>query len=133
MNQEELYRLLVEITDVEDFVLELKQSHSSTYWGRYFVDRKLIRLYALDENGEPYPDEILIREGLHEITHHIQHNHIPFWKRKKGIMHDSMFWEIYHGMLKQVFGEDAHASKRENRFVLQVEEAGLEGCGDLFA
>lgn len=106
MNQEELYRKLVEISDVDDFVLELKPIHSSSYWGRYFTERKLIRLYQLDENGVPYPDEVLIKEGLHELTHHIQYNHIPFWKRKKGIMHDEMFWSIYKGMLKQAFKQD---------------------------
>lgn len=105
MNQEELYRKLVEISDVDDFVLELKPTHSKCYWGRYYPARKLIRLYALDENGEQYDESILIKEGLHELTHHIQYNHIPFWERKRGVMHDSEFWEIFKGMLHKAFNE----------------------------
>jgi hypothetical protein len=106
MDQESLYRKLVEISDVDDFVLELKPIYSVSYWGRYFPDRKLIRLYILDEDGEVFPDEILIKEGLHELTHHIQYNHIPFWKRVKGVMHDEEFWNIYKGMLHKAFSVD---------------------------
>lgn len=103
MNESELYQKLVEISGVDDFILELKPIHSSAYWGRYFPDRKLIRLYVLDENGEYYPESVLLKEGLHELTHHIQYHHIPFWKRQKGVMHDDMFWEIYRGMLAKAF------------------------------
>jgi hypothetical protein len=103
VNQEQLYHKLAEISDVDDFVLELKPIHSKAYWGRYFPARKLIRLYALDENGEQYDEAILLKEGLHELTHHIQYNHIPFWERKHGVMHDEMFWEIYKGMMNKAF------------------------------
>lgn len=105
--QEELYRKLADIADVEDFVLELKPVYSKSYWGRYFPERKLIRLYMLDENRVPYDEDILLKEGLHELTHHIQYNHIPFWERVAGVMHDEMFWEIYRGMLDRAFGEEA--------------------------
>lgn len=101
MNQEQLYRKLVDISDVDDFVLELKPIYSSTYWGRYFPQRKLIRLYALDEYGRQFDDEILIREGIHELTHHIQHHHIPYWRRIKGVMHDAEFFNIYNGMMSR--------------------------------
>lgn len=103
MNQEQLYRKLVELSDVEDFILELKPICSKKYWGRYFPERKLIRLYALDEYGNQYPEEILIREGLHELTHHIQHHHIPYWTRKFGVMHDEEFWIIFEGMLSKTY------------------------------
>jgi hypothetical protein len=120
MNQEQLYRKLVELSDVDDFILELKPTHSKSYWGRYFPARKLIRLYALDENGEQYDDLILLKEGLHELTHHIQYNHIPFWRRKAGVMHDPMFWEIYRGMLSklksQLYG-GMYYERNENYFV----------------
>jgi hypothetical protein len=105
MTQEELYRKLVDISDVDDFILELKPIHSKSYWGRYFPARKLIRLYALDEDGEQYDDSILIKEGLHELTHHIQYTHIPFWERKYGTMHDEDFWEIFRGMLNKAFNK----------------------------
>ena len=103
MDELKLYQKLVEISGVDDFILELKFVHSSTYWGRYFPERRLIRLYVLDENGEPYSESVLLKEGLHELTHHIQYHHIPFWKRQKGVMHDDMFWEIYRGMLAKAF------------------------------
>lgn len=103
MDSFDLYKKLVEISEVDDFVLELKSIHSSAYWGRYYPDRKLIRLYLLNEEGKPYPEAVLMKEGLHELTHHIQYHHIPFWKRIKGIMHDDMFWSIYRGMLSKAF------------------------------
>ena len=105
MTEQELYDKLVEISGVSDFHLELKQTYSESYWGRYFPGRKLIRLYALQECGEQYPDDIIIREGLHELTHHIQYHHIPFWERRKGVMHDEDFWNIFEGMLKSFFGK----------------------------
>ena len=104
MTEEELYIKLVNISEVSDFHLELKPIYSKSYWGRYFPDRKLIRLYALDENGEQYPDEDLIREGLHELTHHIQYHHVPFWRRERGVMHDNAFHYIFRGMQKVAFG-----------------------------
>ena len=105
MKQNELYDRLVSISGVSDFHLDLRQSYSKSYWGRYYPDRKLIRLYALDEDGNVYPDEVLLREGLHELTHHIQYHHVPFWKRERGVMHDSSFYFIYRGMQKDAFGK----------------------------
>ena len=103
MTKEELYRRLVDISDVDDFLLELKPTNSKCYWGRYFPSRKLIRLYALDEVGNMYPEEVLIREGLHELAHHIQHHHVPYWTRKAGVMHDSEFILLYRNMLTLAF------------------------------
>lgn len=105
MSENELYRTIVEISGVEDFELELKNTYSKTYWGRYFPEKRLIRLYALDENGNQYDSDILIREGLHEVTHHIQYHHIPFWRRVHGTMHDSSFYAIFNGMQKTFFGK----------------------------
>lgn len=105
MTENELYEKLVSIAEVSDFRLELKQVHSVSYWGRYFPDKKLIRLYALDEDGNQYPEDVLMREGLHELTHHIQYHHVPFWKREKGVMHDSAFHFIFGGMQKLAFGK----------------------------
>lgn len=106
MTESELYSKLVSISEISDFHLELKQVHSKTYWGRYYPDRKLIRLYALDENGEQYSNEDLLREGLHELTHHIQYHHLPFWRREKGVMHDDGFWYIFKDMFRNYFGKE---------------------------
>ena len=106
MTEEQLYSILVEISGVSDFHLELKQTYSKSYWGRYFPQRRLIRLYALQEDGNQYPREDLIREGLHELTHHIQYHHVPFWERKKGVMHDEDFWIMFKGMYFDHFGEE---------------------------
>lgn len=105
MNEQELYRKIAKISGVSDFHLELKPVYSKSYWGRYYPDRKLIRLYALEEDGTQIPDEILIREGLHEVTHHIQYHHVPFWERKKGVMHDESFWKIFEEMFSGYFGK----------------------------
>lgn len=109
MSEERLYLTLIAISGVSDFELELKPSHSKRYWGRYYPNISLIRLYALDEVGNQLPDEDLIREGLHELTHHIQYHHIPFWERKKGIMHDSDFWMMFKGMYESHFGKELDA------------------------
>mgnify|MGYP006976783492 CR=1 len=104
MNEAELKELLVKLSGVRDFKLELLPKYSKSYWGRYFVVRKIIRLYALDENGEQYPDDILIREATHELAHHMQYHHIPGWKPKKGVMHDSLFHELHKAFLDKAFG-----------------------------
>lgn len=101
MKQEELYRRMVEISDVEDFVLELLPTYSKSYYGRYFPNRKLIRIYALNTYGDFYSDEFLLETALHELSHHIQYYHIPFWKRKAGVMHDDEFWNIFKGMMRK--------------------------------
>lgn len=106
MTEKRLYLTLIAISGVSDFELELKPTHSKKYWGRYFPQRRLIRLYALNEDGEQYSNEDLVREGLHELTHHIQYHHIPFWERKRGIMHDSDFWMMYKSMYKTHFGKE---------------------------
>ena len=113
LTEEKLYNILVEVSGVSDFHLELKPVYSKTYWGRYFPKKSLIRLYALKECGEQYPDEDLIREGLHELTHHIQYHHVPFWTRKKGVMHDYDFWELYNRMLKSYFKGESKVKKYE--------------------
>lgn len=104
MTERELYDKLVYISGVADFQLELVPIHSKCYWGRYYPNRKLIRLYEFDVNGQPYDAEVLIREGLHELSHHIQYYHLPFWERKKGVMHDEEFWKLYRGMYYEYFG-----------------------------
>lgn len=129
MDSIELYNKLVDISEVDDFIIELKPIHSSAYWGRYYSDRKLIRLYLLDENGNTYPEAVLLKEGLHELTHHIQYHHIPFWKRVKGVMHDEMFWSIYRGMLSRAFNFEEENIDEEDTFCIGSlgTEDGQEG------
>jgi hypothetical protein len=131
MDERELYHRLVSISDVDDFVLELKPCHSKSYWGRYFPDRKLIRLYALDEFGEQYDDAILLKEGLHELTHHIQYNHIPFWTRVHGVMHDDEFWEIYRGMLQKAFRESVDDGTKQQHGCISTTEDGRKLFGEI--
>jgi hypothetical protein len=103
MNENELYGFLCGISGISDFTLELKPIHSKMFWGRYNSASKIIRIYQLDENGNPYDDHILIRESLHELVHHIQHHHIYGWKRERGKMHDQQFWELYKSLLDKAF------------------------------
>ncbi|AEZ50570.1 hypothetical protein F400_gp123 [Bacillus phage BCD7] len=99
MTEQELYNKLLKISDIGDFHLEF-WGHSEDYWARYYVNKRLIVIYDRDENGDQYDESVLIREGLHELTHHIQHCYIPFWKRlaEDGKEHDSMFWELFRAM-----------------------------------
>ncbi|MMZ55969.1 hypothetical protein D1872_178450 [compost metagenome] len=106
MNQQDLMDLLVELSGISDFQLELKQTYSKCYWGRYFINRKLIRIYALDEDGTQFPDDILIREATHELAHHIQFYHVPGWERQKGIVHDEQFYEIHKALMDKAFGRN---------------------------
>jgi hypothetical protein len=127
MNEQELYTYLVEVTGISDFVLELKPIYSKAYWGRYFPARKLIRIYQLDEERNPLPDTILVKEALHELAHHVQYYHVPDWERKPGIMHDSQFWEIYRGFLDTAF--DRYVAFES--VVLPEDEAGDMGMSVL--
>lgn len=106
MTEQELYDLLVELSGVNDFTLELLPKYSKSYWGRYFTRRKIIRLYALDEEGQTYPNDILIREATHELAHHMQYHHIPGWHKIDGIMHDPLFYELHKAFLDKAFGRN---------------------------
>ena len=107
MNRDKLFQILVEVSGVDDFELDLTETYSSSYWGRYFPKKSLVRLYGRNEDGSKVADDILIREGLHEVTHHIQYHHLPFWERRKGVMHDSLFWYTFNKMKEQYFGVTA--------------------------
>lgn len=111
MTEQELYSYLSKISGVDDFDVQFS-GHSISFWGRYFIHRKLIRLYVLDENGKQYDDEILIREGLHELTHHIQYHHVPGWERVFGVMHDDSFYTMFKSFLDKAFNRKVPVVKQ---------------------
>jgi hypothetical protein len=106
LTEQKLKALLVKLSGVSDFTLELLPKFSKSYWGRYFTVRKIIRLYGLDEDGNWYPDDDLIREGTHELAHHMQYHHIEGWFPVKGIMHDPQFYELHKAFLDKAFGRN---------------------------
>ena len=106
MEQEELQEHLVAISGIDDFELDLKPKYSESYWGRYYPNRKRIVIYQLDEDGEEYDESTLLKESLHELTHHIQYNHVEGWERKSGVMHDNQFYEIFKQLLDIAFDRE---------------------------
>lgn len=106
MNQTQLQDKLIELSGVNDFILELKPSYSKLFWGRYFIWRKIIRLYALDEHGNQYPDDILMREATHELVHHMQYYHIAGWEPTPKQPHDEQFYELHKAFLDKVFDRE---------------------------
>ncbi len=103
MDSFKLLFILREISGLNDFFIELRESYSKSYWGRYYVAKKLIVVFTLDENGEYLPEKDIIRTVTHELTHHIQWHHTPGWERRKGVMHDAGFKKLHKQLLDRFY------------------------------
>lgn len=75
--------------------------YSKTYYGRYFpvTDSSLsvkpkIYIYPFEENGTIMSFDKVFSTVVHEFCHHIQY--VSGYKRIKGVMHDSQFWQLYN-------------------------------------
>lgn len=80
---------------VDEVVIKLRP-YSKTYYGRYFPDRQEIYLYPfLNKSGDFMSYDLIIKGGIHEMCHHIQHTN-PVYRRNKGVMHDPQFWSLYN-------------------------------------
>ena len=77
-----------------DFTLDFR-GYSSTYEGRYNIEKKRIKIYALEENGELRPHSELLPILIHEAIHHWQFNYQVNFVRYKGVMHNHMFKTKY--------------------------------------
>ena len=99
---------------VDEVSLELRP-YSKTYYGNYFPteDPELkprVWIYPYRSAEGMYLSYSKICEsGIHEMCHHIQYKD-PSYKRKRGVMHDTDFWNLYNfyitkaknlGILKQ--------------------------------
>lgn len=94
---------------LNDFELVIEDTYNPQQWAQYEFDTHTIRLYGNDAKGKQYPFEILLREALHELAHHFQYLHVPFWTPDPDSddpYHDELFWNIYQSLLDTAFGKD---------------------------
>lgn len=77
-----------------DFTLEFR-GYSSTYYGRYYISKKKIVVYILDEDGNTCPYHEILDTVLHEAIHHYQHHYEEGFVRTKGVMHNVNFNRLY--------------------------------------
>jgi hypothetical protein len=112
MNSQFIKDELVKLTGVNDFEVELVPKYSKRYWARYFPWERKIRIFALDVNEKPLPENKIMREAIHEMTHHMQYYHTPGWFRMPGIMHDFDFKRRYKRYLLK-YNSFYHSEERE--------------------
>lgn len=105
MTSDKLKDMLFVCSQVNDFELVILPRHSKRHWALYYPGEKLIEIYGNDSKGKQYPLDVLLREALHELAHHFQYTHIPFWTPGEDD-HDPMFWELYQNLLDRAFGEN---------------------------
>lgn len=86
---------------VSKFELKVKY-YSKRYYGVYRAktNRVYIYLYKNADCTESYSFDELMRTAIHESCHAIQWNDPNFF-RKKGVMHDSAFWDMYNTLVKK--------------------------------
>jgi hypothetical protein len=102
MREFHFFRKVNELFNYNDFKLELVYEYNKDAWGYYFPHNKRVQLYILDENNELLCDEILVRESLHEITHHIHRWHRP-GKWNLICAHNGVFRKIYYDLLLRYY------------------------------
>lgn len=105
VTSEKLKEIMFVCSRVNDFKLVILPRHSAEYWAMYYPELKKIEIYGNDAMGNQYPLHVLLREALHELAHHFQYTHIPFWTPSEDD-HDPMFWMLYQQLLDQAFGEN---------------------------
>ena len=114
-DEAELYqRLVLNLEElrlpIEEVNIELRP-FSKTYYGRYFPSTQKIYVYPYEnEYGEFMKYSDILCTVIHEMVHHIQHQD-PNFKRRRGIMHNPQFWQLYnHFVLRAI---DLNILKRE--------------------
>lgn len=109
MTSRELSRELQRLTGIKDFRLRFRHAYHAERWAEYRPHTKTIIIYSRDCQGRPYDRDVLLREALHELAHHIQFNHVPFWQYNAREEHDAGFWDIYQQLMRLAFGNGAKA------------------------
>lgn len=89
-----LIEMLKEVGLPTDFTLELR-GYSKTYNGVYYPDAKKIVLYVRSARGRMFSYKRLSGTMIHEAVHHLQFAHTPQFQRKKGVMHNKEFRDLY--------------------------------------
>lgn len=106
MNEEELKcKLLCDLSTLNLPVDEVDiffRPFSKTYYGNYFPvqdensgNKAKIYLYPYEDDINFMNYDIILETGIHELCHHIQYTDRSF-VRKKGVMHDTQFWQLYN-------------------------------------
>lgn len=109
MTSRELTREIQRLSGVKDFRLRFRNAYHPERWAEYRPHTKTIIVYTLDQEGVRYDRNVLLRESLHELAHHIQFNHVPFWQYSAQEEHDRGFWEIYQHLMRLAFGDGVKA------------------------
>lgn len=87
--------------DISTVDLIIKE-FSSSYYGRYYPSvnssvkpRIIIYPFKTKDLVEMYDYGDILNTVIHEFCHHLQYMN-PNFVRKRGIMHDTEFWNLYN-------------------------------------
>ena len=105
------------------------RDYSKTYYGRYvrknyygeIVPIVIVYLFRNKEKTALYDYEDIISTTIHEICHHLQYSDETFI-RKKGVMHNKQFWELYHKYMNLYF-EKCDSVKKGARYNESIKKA----------
>lgn len=105
------------------------RNYSKTYYGRYerknyygeIVPIVIIYVYKNKDKTALYDYEDIISTVIHEICHHIQYSDENF-VRKKGVMHNKQFWELYNKYMNLYF-EKCDPEKKGARYFESIKKA----------
>ena len=76
-----------------DFKIDFRV-YSKTYHARYNPNKKLVIMYLINNKGKRYDYSYILEHTLHEVIHHYQWVHDPYFTRIKGVMHNPEFKEL---------------------------------------
>lgn len=97
MTERALKDVLVSLSGFDDFTVRIVYSSNKQVYAYYYVDKKIIEIYAFDEDKQ-LSDEELIKSGLHELTHHVLINHYDL--RDEEEYHNIVFKKLFAIYLK---------------------------------
>lgn len=104
--QDELQQRFKEITKLDDFTLILEERYDPENYAEYFVKNCILKLYILDSEGKRYPRDIIEREALHELAHHLQYKHTKNYKPTSRTTHGYIFKGQFAKVLKKYYNRE---------------------------
>lgn len=99
--EKKLQKEFERITGLSDFKVTLVPQYSAEIYGKYYIDSKHIYLFTKTVSGGDYPEEVIVREGIHELAHHIQYNHLP--KLHHFSEHGYCFKKVFANLIKKYY------------------------------
>lgn len=103
MTQQELKDRLQDITGFSDFQLTFVNVYHPNNYGDYFLEDNHIMLYILDRDGSQLAREVLEREALHEMAHHLQIRHTQGYRLRSSTAHGRTFKRQFTKLLKKYY------------------------------